>query len=223
LGEKMKKTLEFISLMLMLLMLGGCHWGGGGHVTGSGTMKLEKRTVPAFSTVHVSGAFEVEIVAQQEQSLEVEGDDNLLPLITTEVRDGVLDIGTEKGFSTKHKLRVRISVPNLDGVNTSGASDIVASNVKNDEFTIEASGAGTLQVSGEVTKLGVNISGAGEVDAKDLHAQNVSITSSGAARADVYASEELHASVSGAGNINYYGNPKTIEEDRSGAGTISKR
>jgi hypothetical protein len=186
-------------------------------------MKLEKRTVPAFTAVDISGAYDVEIVVQKEQSLEIEGDDNLLPLIKTEVSNGVLSINNEKSFSTKQKLRVRISVPDLDGVSTSGASDIVASNIKNDDFNINASGAGTIQVSGETTKLNIDISGAGEVDAKDLHAQNVSIDSSGAAEADVYASEELHIHVSGAGNVNYYGNPKTVTEDRSGAGTISKK
>lgn len=217
----MKRTILFLSLALLLLLaLNGCKFD---RTTGSGTMKLEKRDVPAFKALDISGAYDVEIVVQKEQSLELEGDDNLLPLIKTEVNNGVLSINNEKSFSTKNKLRVRISVPNLEGISTSGASDIVASDVKSQDFKIDMSGASNLQISGETYKLDVDLSGAGEVDAKDLHARIVSVHSSGAANADVYASEELRADVSGAGNVNYYGDPKTVKEDTSGAGTISKK
>jgi hypothetical protein len=216
----MEKRVLLISLVLV--MLGGCHWSRH-DVAGSGTMKLEKRTVPAFAVVKVSGAFEVEIVAQKEQSLEVEGDDNLLPLIKTEVSGGVLNIHTDTGFNTKNKLRVRISVPNLDGLDSSGASDIVASNVKSETFTIDTSGASNIQVSGETKTLDIDMSGAGEVDARDLRAQKVTVDASGAANADVYASEELRVDASGAGKVNYYGDPKNVVQDTSGAAKITKK
>src|SRR5437764_1120627 len=117
---RMKRTIIF--LLLTLVMLGGCKYAEkfSGKTTGSGTTKVEKRNVPAFTSVKISGAYDVEIVAQKEQSLEVEGDDNLLPLVKTEVSNGVLDIGNEKSFSTRGKLRLRLSVPQLDGISTSG-------------------------------------------------------------------------------------------------------
>lgn len=215
----MKKTIFLLALTV--LMMSGC--GHFGHATGSGTMRLEKRTVPSFTAVNISGAYDVEIIVQKEQSLEIEGDDNLLPLITTDVRDGVLEINNKKSFSTKNKLRLRISVPTLDSISTSGASDITASGVKSEEFHIDTSGAGSLQVSGETKTLEIEMSGAGDVDAKDLHAAKVNVSSSGAATAEVYASEELRADVSGAGNVNYYGDPKIVKGDTSGAGSVTKR
>jgi hypothetical protein len=217
----MKRAILILSLMLGVVVLGGCHKFH--NVTGSGTMKLEKRNVPAFSAVNISGAYEVEIVVQKEQSLEIEGDDNLLPLIMTDVKNGVLSINNEKSFSTKKALRVRISVPTLDGLTTSGASEFDITNVKTDEFNLEASGAGHIQIAGEAKTLEVDMSGAVGLNAKDLKAQKVNVKTSGAANADVYASEELRASVSGAGNIDYYGDPKSVKEDASGAGSISKK
>lgn len=218
---------KILFILILALALGACkhleRMTGGGQVVGSGVSKVEKRNVPAFTSIELSGAFEVEITAQKDLSVEIEGDDNILPLITTEVKGGVLTVGNSKSISTKSKLRLKISVPNLDGISASGASDIVASGVKSDDFRIDTSGASSIQVSGETKTLEVEMSGAGEVDAKDLRAQKVSATSSGAASADVYASEELSASVSGAGNINYYGNPKVLKEDKSGAGNITKR
>ena len=155
--------------------------------------------------------------------LEIEGDDNLLPLIKTEVKNGVLEISNEKSLSTRNKIRVRISIQQLNGIETSGASDIVATNVKSDQFKIDTSGASDLKVSGEAKSVSIDSSGAGNIDTKDLHAEKVNVSSSGAATAEVYATEELTASVSGGGNIDYYGNPKTVKEDKSGAGTITKR
>jgi hypothetical protein len=214
----MKKATLLLSLAL--LMLSGCKWD---RVSGSGSAKVEKRSVPAFTKVDISGAYEVEIVAQKEQSLEIEGDDNLLPLIKTEVRNGVLEIGNEKSISTKNKLRVRISVQQLDGIETSGASNIGATNVKSDDFQIHSSGASELKVSGEANTLSIDSSGAGTMDTKDLHAEKVDVHLSGAATAEVYATEELTASVSGGSNVDYYGNPKNVKEEKSGAGTIVKR
>ena len=214
----MKKATLLLSLAL--LMLGGCKWD---RVSGSGAAKIDKRSVPAFTKVDISGAYEVEIIAQKEQSVEIEGDDNLLALIKTEVRNGVLQISNEKSISTKNKLRVRISVQQLDGIETSGASNIVATNVKSDDFRIGSSGASELKVSGEAKALSIEASGAGTIDTKDLHAEKVSVGLSGAAIAEVYATEELTANVSGGGNVDYYGNPKNVKEDTSGAGTINKK
>jgi hypothetical protein len=221
--HKMKRTSIF--LLLTLIAFGGCKYVGkfGGGTTGSGVMKSEQRSVPAFNSVDISGAYDVQIVAQKEQSVEIEGDDNLLPLIKTEVKGNVLTISNDQSLSTRGKLRLRISTPKLDGITTSGASDITASNVKSDAFKIDISGAGSFKVSGEAKTLEVKLSGAGELDAKDLHAEKVNLTSSGAANADVYASEELHVNASGAGNVNYYGDPKVVTKDSSGVASITKK
>ena len=221
----MKKA---VFVLLLALALGACQHlkkmtGGDDQVAGSGVSKVEKRNVQAFTSVDLSGALEVEITAQKDLSVEIEGDDNILPLITTEVKGGVLTVSNSQSISTKSKLRLRISIPTLNGISSSGASEIVASGIRSDDFKIDTSGASNLRIRGEAKTFELKMSGAGDVDARDLRAQKVTVNSSGAASADVYASEELSVNVSGAGNVNYYGNPKVINEDKSGAGTITKR
>ncbi len=217
----MKRT---VGLLVVLVLLGGCRWGGLREGTdGSGKSKSEKRNVSGFTSVNVSGAYEVEIVAQKEAGVEVEGDDNLLPLVRTEVNNGVLDIFNEKPFNTRNTIRIRISAPQLDAVSTSGASDIVVSNVKSDDFNVSSSGASNLKLSGEAREFGLEMSGAGEVDAKDLRSEKVSVNSSGAAEASVYATEDLYVSASGAGTVNYYGDPKNVSQNVSGGASVSKK
>ena len=111
----------------------------------------------------------------------------------------------------------------MDAVWSSGASDIVVTNVKSDDFAVSTSGAGSLSLSGEAKTLVLQLSGAGEVDAKDLRSERVTVNSSGAADATVYASEDLTVSASGAGTVNYYGDPKNVSESVSGGASISRK
>jgi len=215
----MKRT---VCLLALVAAFGGCQLFSK-KTDGSGEIKVEKRSLSGFTAVNVSGAFEVEITAQKEPGLELEGDGNLLPLVRTEVNDGVLEVYNEKPYSTKNAIRVRISVPRLDAVSTSGASDVLVKGVKSEDFNISTSGAGSLKISGEARALGVELSGAGEVDAKDLRSERVSVNSSGAAEATVYASEDLTVSASGAGTVNYYGDPKNVSENVSGGASISRK
>ena len=57
----------------------------GSGVSGSGRVATDKRDVKGFSSVDVSGIFQVEIVSGKDFSVEVQADDNILPLIQTNV------------------------------------------------------------------------------------------------------------------------------------------
>jgi hypothetical protein len=197
--------------------------GFGDQVVGSGVIKTEKRTVPAFTAVDASGAFEIDIVCQKETSLELEGDDNLLPLVKTEVRGGTLYLKPEKSFSVKKALRVRIAAPNIESLSSSGASSFNVSDVKNEKLKIDTSGASNINLSGETKTLDMDMSGASKVNTEDLHAARVTISMSGAGKANVYASEELNAKVSGAGSVTYSGDPKVVHPEVSGVGSVSKK
>jgi hypothetical protein len=217
----MKKTV----ILLLLVALGaGCnmmHFGNG--VRGSGNRKTEKRELPAFLNVEVSGAYEVEIVAQKDRTLEITGDDNLLPLITTEVKNNTLRIGSSKSFNANQPITVKITVPELEGISTSGASRINISGLKNSDFKVDSSGASKLSLAGETKKLNIETSGASNIEAKDLHAEKANVESSGAGFVSVYATDQLDASASGAARIDYYGDPKTVNPEVSGPASINRK
>src|SRR3982751_1352355 len=54
-------------------------------VKGSGHVVTESRDVPEFSGIDVGGIYKVDVTAQKDFAVVVEADDNLLPLIRTEV------------------------------------------------------------------------------------------------------------------------------------------
>lgn len=214
-----------ITLLFATLLTGCGHMKGfdRDQVSGSGVIKTEKRTISAFNAIDTSGAFDIEIACQKEPSLELEGDDNLLPLIKTEVRGNTLYINSEKSFSVKKNLRVRISVTNIEGISSSGAGNLRVAAVKNEKLKIDSSGASNIEISGETKRLDMDLSGASKVDTESLRAERVTIDMSGAGKANVYASEELNAEVSGVGSVTYTGDPKVVNPKVSGVGSVSKK
>lgn len=194
----------------------------GGGVKGSGNTTTEKRNVAGFDSVEVSGVFQVEIVAGKDFSVEVQADDNIAPLVTTEVQGSTLHIGLEKKVNMHNDLVIRISAPDIKKVESSGVSKINVSGIKNDAFAIDSSGASKITVSGETAKFKVDLSGAGKVDAENLKAVDADVDASGACNVSLNVSGSLKTDASGASHITYTGDPKTVDNHQSGVGSVKK-
>ena len=204
--------------LILPLLLSACIHG----VRGSGVRKTEQRELPAFNSIDTSGAFEVEVVCQKPASFEIEADDNILPLVQTEVRDGVLRVTTTKSYSSAGGIKLRIEVPDLASVKSTGAGKFTVSGLKNDQFEIRSTGAATVVAAGQSKSVKISSTGAGKIDAHDLRANDADVSVTGAAGVDVYATDELDVTVSGAGRVTYSGNPK-VSKKVSGAGQVIKK
>jgi hypothetical protein len=215
--------------LLLVALFAACDYtnirtgGSGDRVEGSGSRKTERREVAGFDRLLIEGAFRVEMVSGQAPSLEVEADDNLLPLILAEVEGGRLRVHSERGMSTKQMPRLRITVPDVREIELPGASEFSLTGVRNESLKISVPGASKFRAEGETGRLEVALSGAGLVDAEGLRAREVKASCSGAGSISVYASESLDASVSGVGSINYAGDPANVSRNVSGLGRINKR
>jgi hypothetical protein len=220
---EMKRLLSITLLTTSLLFaFSGCrHFGKG--IKGSGTIKTEKRELGVFSSVEITGAYEIRITCQQPQSLEIEGDDNILPIIRTEVRDGVLRISNEKDYHVTRPLVVRITVPDLQRIVSMGAGDIHVAKLKNEKLDVQSTGAARIEAEGETRFVGISSTGAGKVEFYNLHAERAKVTVTGAAKVDVYASQQLDTTVSGVGQVTYDGNPSVVNKSVSGIGSVSQR
>src|SRR5688572_33495985 len=75
-----KNRVVLILLTALMLLVTGCHHGMLNQVSGSGNRLKQKRDVASFNSISYDGAFEIDVVCQQPVSLEIEGDDNILPL-----------------------------------------------------------------------------------------------------------------------------------------------
>ena len=216
------KRLTLLSIGLAI-GLAGCIIVNPGGVKGSGIAKTEKRAVASFDSLDVNYAGAIEVRSQEQENVQISGDDNIIPFITTEVKNGTLYIRGTKGYSPQQKLQVIVSTPNVKRFVFDGVGEANLSNIKNDRLEIVVNGVGGLSASGETKELDINLSGVGSVDAKNLHAVNVKANSNAVGNVDLYATGKLDVKASGIGEVNYYGNPKIVGKQGEGIGKINQR
>jgi hypothetical protein len=209
-------------LLVAVVAAGGCCATlGGPRVQGSGVRKTETRDVGDFGQIEVSGAIGLEYTAGEDTEVEVSTDDNLVPLVVTEVSGATLKVYTREGTSTSLGITVKVSAPHLKAVGVSGASHATLTGVEEKSLRLTVSGASNVTASGKADRLDIDCSGASGVHATKLTAQTVAVTVSGASRAEVRAVRELDASASGASTVRYAGSPAKKQESASGASSIS--
>jgi hypothetical protein len=209
-------------LLALIFLFAGCHFQIHDEITGSGVRLKEKREVASFTSIATEGAFDIEVVCQKPQSVEVEADDNLLPLITTEVSNNVLHIRSNRSYSVNDPIKVAISLPNLEGVSVSGAGKLDVAGIKNDKFEIDANGATTIRVAGETKLIDIDTNGAGKIDAHKLRSARGVVEAKGVARVDVNVTEQLEVTVSGPSHVTYEGDP-VLNKTVNGPGTVEKK
>lgn len=192
-----------------------------GCVQGSGSAKEESRSLPAFHGLEVDGAYTVRIACQKDQIVEISADDNLLPLILTEVQDGVLRVTSKKSICASAPMTLTISVKTLDLIRSSGANEFQVQNIKGDALEVDLSGSSAMTLNGTVEELKAKIDGASGLVAGELKAQQVSVAISGAGSAEVHASKRLQGEISGVGTIRYAGDPDEVVKNITGWGDIT--
>jgi hypothetical protein len=205
-------------------MLTGCDGVGGRVVRGSGNITTERRDVSGFTEIRVNGMGDVTLEQTGTDSLSVETDDNLLPLLETTVRDGVLRLGTKDNVNVhpSRAIRYLVTVRKLTGFGISGSGDIRATGIDSDRLHGEISGSGSATLAGRADAVDLSISGSGSYDAARLACKTAKVSISGSGDATVNATDQLDASVSGSGSVRYLGDP-TVRSHVSGSGSVSHK
>jgi hypothetical protein len=217
----MKKPLSLI-LLAVLLAVAGCHHRRGPEIKGSGKRVTEKRQVAPFTSISTEGAFDIEVVCQKDQTVELEGDDNILPLVTAEVSNNVLQLRPTRNYSVSDSPKFRITVPNLEAFSAKGAGKIFISGVNNEKLQISSDGAPAITASGTTKMIGIDASGAGSIDTHNLRAAHAVVDSKGVSRVDIGVSDKLDVTVSGPSRVTYKGDP-VVNKTIHGPGKVEKR
>lgn len=218
-------------------------WGNN-NIEGNGRIKTETRSVSGFHGVSMSLPGSVEVRIGNTESISIETDDNLLPLIETVVENGTLKIRSNKkntGFDSKHmKLVVQaksldklalggsgtITADSLRGpkisVDLGGSGDIAIKNIDTDSLDIDLGGSGELKAAnGRANKLSLSIAGSGNVDLGRLQSLSAKASIAGSGDATINVRDALDVSIVGSGNVNYYGDPK-LNRSVMGSGSATR-
>jgi len=190
-------------------------------VQGSGNVITESREVSGFNEIVLGGSGRVEVEVTGTESLTIEAEDNIMPLLEAQVSDGRLVLGNTRNISPTVDVVYTITAATLDGLDISGSGVVVATGIDGTDFNVDISGSGNVQLEGTLSALlSVSISGSGEFDGESLTSPEGRVDVSGSGSAVVNVTDSLAVDVSGSGDVEYLGSP-SLDTDVSGSGTVS--
>lgn len=213
-----------------------------GSVRGEGPVQTETRVASGFHAIALDMAGDVEVTVGEQYFVEVQAQQNLLPLLKTVVEDGRLRIFFDQNVSFSEGVKVRVSAPAFDAFSIGGSGKItVGSPLNTERLTLDIAGSGDIilpqaeageiaciihgsggvQLGGTTNQFDVRISGSGDVRAKDLTAANCKADIGGAGTVTCNVTQTLRADISGSGDVFYTGSP-TVETQVSGSGSVEK-
>jgi Putative auto-transporter adhesin, head GIN domain len=221
-----KGIVQGIAILAIAFIYSGCGVPGllGNVIVGSGNLKTETRSVSSFSAVTLSGSGTLTIAVTGTESLTIEADDNILPVLTSEVSGNRLTLGVKPntGIQPSKGVKYTLTVKNLDDVETSGSANVDARGLNTSRFRVLMSGSGSVVLAGKADSLELQLSGSARFSGEGLEAKTATIDSSGSSNVVVRVSDKLDVTVSGSGNILYIGNP-TVSQHISGSGRITRQ
>jgi len=204
----------------------GCAAGCGASapaVHGSGVVATERREAAGFSEIWLNSGGEVVVEQTGTESVSVEAEDNLLPLLESRVDGRRLTLGSKPNVNlhATRPIRYRVTVKELTALGVSGSGKFRVEGVDTPRLTASISGSGSATLSGKADDVRLSVSGSGDYDAARLATKTASVSISGSGSATVNASDRVEADISGSGSVRYLGSP-TVEKHVSGSGSIAR-
>lgn len=202
--------------------------GSKNSVKGSGVSATETRPMAAFSGVELAGVGKLVLKVGEgsSYSVKVTADDNIVPLIMTEVKGDTLRIWMKDSMSFSLNSNTgfvyEVSAPKIVKIDSSGAASIEGSGFDGGRLAVEVSGVGSLALSGRVDDFSADLSGAGSLNTTALVADDVNVDLSGLGSAEVRADRRIRANVSGLGSITWEGAATDVKTSVSGLGSVRK-
>ena len=231
----MRKT----AILMFALCMGCMSWA----------QNKETRDVGNFDEIMMRISGKVYVTQGDKNEVILEGDDDLLSEIETDVRSGRLVIKSRRNnwrfwnSRSRGRLSVYITVKELNGAYISGSGDIIGQNtIKTDDFVASIagsgdidmdldaeyvrasiSGSGNIELQGKSDRAKLAISGSGKYLAEKLTVGEYQVGMSGSGRGSIYVDGgDLDVRISGSGKVYYMGNPRSVNSSVSGSGSVRK-
>jgi len=240
------KHLKSILLLVTLLSVSFTQAQyGNKKIKGNGNVTTITRTTSDYDGIKCAGSMDYILVKGTEGKIRIEGEENLLKYIITEVKNNNLIIKVENHINLKSSMNktIKITIPfqDISEVSLAGSGDLWnedkitttnldvslagSGDVKLDIQTtsVEGSiaGSGDLTLKGKTDNLEASVSGSGDFHGFNLQSNNTEVYVAGSGDAQVVSNEYLKARVSGSGDIAYKGNPNKEDTKVSGSGSIT--
>jgi hypothetical protein len=244
-----RTSLPWLILATVLVAAALAWWTltrGGGEARPS---RLEREPLAPFHEIEVGGSAAVTLLQSDAESIDVEADRGTR--VDARVASGRLVIRARDrrrwwsgllGHRPSGRPQITVRFRNLDvlaltgnvkldaptlatpslRIAASGGSSLSVGDLRAASLRVDGSGALDARLAGRVEDEHVSISGAGAYSAEHLYATHASVSVSGVGKVLLQAGRTLDANISGAGVIEYIGDP-AVTERVSGIGRVKRR
>lgn len=219
---------------------------------GNGINKSEVRQLNTFKKIVVNNPVSVVLAETSgNESAEVVAEDNLLTKVKTIVSGDTLYIEFEKVgilnlpmIKPSKEIAVKINYKNIESIDLQNTVNLTTENrlrtdkltlkvikdseadidIFTNEFNVTISGASSklVKVQGSAKVQNIKITGNDVYEAGELESKEVRIDINGEASAEIRADEALDITLNGSGKIEYRGNPKKLNQQISGQGSVTQ-
>jgi hypothetical protein len=215
---------------------------GGGTTEGSGTIVTEALDLYGFTSIVLEGEGAIVVAQDDRYSASLTTDDNLIPLVTTEVIGSTLFLDTTASgtdIEPSDGLILEVATPQIERLEMAGAGSIRIDALRTETLTIDFSGAGLIEVGDlEATGLVVDADGAGSVkiagtvdlqvvqlggvasyEAGHLRSSSAMVTSDATNSAVLWVTDDLDVTLTNLGSVEYWGEP-LVTSSATGTGQL---
>ncbi|SNR16020.1 head GIN domain-containing protein [Tenacibaculum jejuense] len=241
----MKKLLLTLFILTTTITLTAQSWWSSKKVRGNGKVITEERSVGDFDEVSVGGSFDVILIDGREGKVTIEGEENIIPYIITEVRGNTLKIKVQKNTNVRFNRKLTVTVPfeDINGIALGGSGNVrsekvvrgenvslsiggsgnIKTKVKASTLSTSIGGSGNIRVAGSSDHMKCSIAGSGNIKAYDVTTKTLKVSVAGSGDIEATVKDKIKGSVVGSGSVYYKGNPKYIDTNSVGSGDIIKR
>ena len=229
-----------IALVFLALLMINCSKGQ--VVVGNSNIISQEKQLSAYDRIEVLGSYDVIFTDGEVGKIKIKAPDNILPLIQTEVSDGLLRIDTGKSrYRVKEPIIIYVPVDSrLKQVVIRGSADIyteksletkalevdvygsgdVRLQVDASSLALKIDGSGDIRVGGKTDNLSININGSGDVEVPNLKAEKA-IININSGDVSAYVTKDVDISIAGSGDVTIKGNPKKVKRIINGSGRVN--
>jgi len=196
-------------------------------IKGSGKIIKEERTLASFTGINLNCMGNIIIKEGKTGKITINADDNIIPLIKTEIIKDVLTVSLTKIVTEAGKLELEVAMENISELSVNGNGKIdVQKKIIQDSISFKVSGpgniiadietkivntvlmgSGSIDLSGKTLKTEADTGGSGVLNLLNLTSDEAVIFIGGSAVCKVFVNNKLDINLKG-GKVQYKGNPK---------------
>jgi len=209
LDRRIRKPVVTI-LVVLVGVLAGC-------VQGQGPVTSETREIGAFSRIEASAGIRVVIRIGPAEAIEVSAQQNLLPVIATDLRGGTLSIEARDDFTTVEPVTVTVVIPALDGITLSGGARADIEGLDAESLELRIRGGAQVTAAGSVHRVALDADGGATARLEDLSIRAATVSIDGGATATLTASDEVTGTAAGGSRLTVLGDADVSVEVSGGS------